>query len=246
MKPIRFFHLDYSVERKPLRLWGISSDMQTGQTRQMKRNSKNVRDRHGLARYAAGLALLAAASAGLACGELANRYGPYDYRTDKDKLQVVHEYHFSADVEFLRSGMNAANVGGELDYVLRAFPNHHRALRAMDMLGRKEKNEHTRGANWRVECYFDRAIRFRKDDAMVRMLYGIYLIARDRKKDGITQLRTAEKLGASGANFHYNLGLAYFDLGDHEVALEHAKKAYGLGFPLPGLKDKLKRAGKWR
>jgi tetratricopeptide (TPR) repeat protein len=198
-----------------------------------------------LASLAAGLGLLVATNVGNACGDLVNPYGPYDYRTDKDKLKIVEQYHFSADVELLRSGMSG-QLGGDMDYTLRAFPNHHRALHSMDLLARKEKNEQPRGAKWRVECYFDRAIRFRKDDAMVRMLYGIYLVSHDRKKEGIEQLRSAEKLGAKGANFHYNLGLAYFDIGDHDAALEHAKKAYDLGFPLPGLKDKLKRAGKWR
>jgi tetratricopeptide (TPR) repeat protein len=211
----------------------------------MKHRIIDVLSRRGLAHLAFALALSFAATWAYACGELTNGYGPYDYRSDKDKLKVVHDYHFSPDVEFLRAGMSGY-IGGDLDYILRAFPNHHRALRSMDLLGRKEKTEHPRGTRWSVECYFDRAIRFRKDDAMVRMLYGIYLVARDRKKDGVDQLQAAEKLGASGANFHYNLGLAYFDLGQHEAALVHAKKAYDLGFPLPGLKDKLKRAGKWR
>jgi tetratricopeptide (TPR) repeat protein len=211
----------------------------------MKHHLMHVLSRQRLASLAAGLGLLAATSIGYACGDLANGYGPFDYRTDKDKLKVVHEYHFSPDVELLRSGMSG-HIGGDLDYILRAFPNHHRALRSLDMLGRKEKTEHPAGTRWSVECYYDRAIRFRKDDAMVRMLYGIYLVSRNRKNEGVEQLRAAESLGASGANFHYNLGLAYFELGQHDAALQHAKKAYDLGFPLPGLREKLKRAGKWR
>ncbi len=187
-----------------------------------------------------------AVSAGNFCGDLVNSYGPYDYRRDKEKLKIVEQYHLNADVEFLRRGMSTINVGGDLDYILRAFPNHHRALRAMDNLGRKEKANKTRGATYTVECYFDRAIRYAKDDAMVRMLYGMHLISRDRKKEGIEQLRAAETLGSSSANFHYNLGLAYFDVDQFESSLDHAKKAYEKGFPLPGLRDKLKRAGKWR
>lgn len=180
------------------------------------------------------------------CGELAFGYGPYDYRRDKDKLKVVEQYHLNADVEYLRSGMSSAFPGGDLDYALHTFPNHHRALRAMDMLGRKEKSAQPKGARYSVECYFDRAIRFAKDDATVRMLYGVHLVARNRKKEGIEQLKAAESLGATSANLHYNLGLAYFDVGQHDSALEHAKKAYDMGFPLPGLREKLKRAGKWR
>ena len=32
----------------------------------------------------------------------------------------------------------------------------------------------------------------------------------------------------------------------YDKALASAHRAYGAGFPLPGLKNKLKRAGKWR
>lgn len=31
-----------------------------------------------------------------------------------------------------------------------------------------------------------------------------------------------------------------------EKSLESAQRAYALGFPLPGLRDKLKRADKWQ
>jgi tetratricopeptide (TPR) repeat protein len=211
----------------------------------MKHRIIDVLSRRRLSHITVALGLSFAASWGYACGDLTNGYGPYDYRSDKDKLKVVNDYHFSPDVEFLRAGQSG-HIGNDLDYVLRAFPNHHRALRSLDLLGRKSKTENPGGTHWSVECYFDRAIRFRKDDAMVRMLYGIYLVSRTRKNEGIAQLRAAETLGASGANFHYNLGLAYFELGQHDAALQHAKKAYDLGFPLPGLRDKLKRAGKWR
>ena len=33
---------------------------------------------------------------------------------------------------------------------------------------------------------------------------------------------------------------------EYEKASAHAQKAYALGFPLPGLKNKLKAAGKWK
>jgi hypothetical protein len=38
----------------------------------------------------------------------------------------------------------------------------------------------------------------------------------------------------------------YFDLKDYDKSLEHAQIAYAQGFPLPGLKHKLQKAGKWR
>jgi len=42
------------------------------------------------------------------------------------------------------------------------------------------------------------------------------------------------------------MGLIYFDLKDYDKALSFAHRAYGSGFPLPGLRDKLKKVGKWQ
>jgi hypothetical protein len=36
------------------------------------------------------------------------------------------------------------------------------------------------------------------------------------------------------------------DFGEPDRALEHAHRAYALGYPLPGLRNRLKRAGAWR
>lgn len=45
------------------------------------------------------------------------------------------------------------------------------------------------------------------------------------------------------AELQYALGLSYLDAKQYEQAREHATKAYELGYPLPGLRDKLKAAG---
>ena len=50
--------------------------------------------------------------------------------------------------------------------------------------------------------------------------------------------------GAS-AEIHYFLGLTSIALGDYDAALEQAREAYSRGYPLPGLRDKLKSAGRW-
>jgi hypothetical protein len=52
-------------------------------------------------------------------------------------------------------------------------------------------------------------------------------------------------LGEDNPNTNYNIGLIYFDLKDYEKSLSFAQRAYGSGLPLPGLRDKLKRVGKW-
>jgi tetratricopeptide (TPR) repeat protein len=44
---------------------------------------------------------------------------------------------------------------------------------------------------------------------------------------------------------NYNLGLLLVDMKDYDGAVERAKRAYELGYPLPGLKKKLVRLDKW-
>ena len=180
------------------------------------------------------------------CGGLQNGYGPYDYRSDKDKLSIVEQFHLTSNVISLTSAQSAGSVGGDFDYVLRAFPNHHVALNAMFRLGDKEKLPKPRGAKYSVECYFQRALRFQNDDAIVKTIYAAYLAKHGKSTEALNQLIEAAQLGEENANVIYNTGLIYFDLKDYEKSLSYAHQAYRLGFPLPGLRDKLKRAGKWR
>ena len=179
------------------------------------------------------------------CGDLQNHYGPYDYRTDKGHLTIVEQAHFTPWVENLTRG-NTSTVGDDLGYTLRTYPNHHRALISMMNLGIKLKTARAPGASHTVECFFDRALRFRPDDAVVKMIYANYLSKHGKKDDAIKQLEAAVALGASSPNLDYNLGLAYFEVGDFEKSLQFAHRAYGAGFSLPGLKGKLAKAGKWR
>jgi tetratricopeptide (TPR) repeat protein len=175
------------------------------------------------------------------CGSLENNYGPYDYRSDKDKLRIVEQYHLTPEVVNL-----VGAIGGDLDYTLRAFPNHHVALMAMAKLGEKQKTAKPTGAKFGVECYFRRAVRFRNEDEIVRILYASYLSKAGKRADALSQLNEAAQLGSDNANANYNMGLIFFDLKEYDKALSYAQQAYRLGFPLPGLRDKLKRAGKWK
>lgn len=178
------------------------------------------------------------------CGPIQNAYGPYDYRSDKDKLQIVEFHHLTPQVVSLVSRPSGGN-GADLDYTLRAFPNHPVALMTMAKLGEKEKTAKPAGARYTVECYFQRALRFRNDDAIVRVLYASYLSKAGKRVEALSQLNEAARLGIDSANANYNMGLIFYDLKEYEKALYHAQEAYRLGFPLPGLRDKLKRVGKW-
>lgn len=179
------------------------------------------------------------------CGALANAYGPYDYWVDKDRIGIVIGAHFTSGVETLTQ-QKTGPFGGDIDYTLRAIPNHPRALMTMMKLVERTKMERPPGAQYSIECYFDRAMRFRPKDGTVRMIYADFLAKRGKHKEALEQLETAKELAGDNANLNYNVGLAYVELKDYDKALAHAHKAYALGFTLPGLRNKLERVGKWR
>lgn len=178
------------------------------------------------------------------CGELQNGYGPYDFRTDKDRLSIVTGAHFTPVVEALIKG-SSGYIGGDIDYTLRAIPNHPNALLAMSRLVEKVKNDKPAGANYSIECYFDRAIRFRPDDVMVRMIYTTFLTKRNRKPEAMQQLEIALPLAKDIPFTHYNIGQLYFDLKEYKLALTQAHKAMELGLTWPELREKLSTAGQW-
>ena len=182
------------------------------------------------------------------CGTLrsALQYGPYDARTDLDKLQLVLVPHFPPVVEALIRGDSQRFPGADIDYTLRAIPNYHRALLAMMRLGEREKTDKPRDVRYTVECWFQRAVAFRPDDALVRMLYSTYLNSKSRVPEATSQLEIATGYAKDNAFTHYNIGLHYFDLKNYDRALFQAHKAIALGFQQAELKDQLQRVGKWR
>lgn len=179
------------------------------------------------------------------CGDIDNAYGPYDYRKNPEKAPIVERYHFTPQVEALRKGQSTNRIGGDIDYTLRAFPNHPRALYAMSRYGQMYNVSRVPGARYPIECYFDRALRFTPDDAQVRALYADFLIRARRNDEARKQLEVAETLELS-PHVEYNLGLAWVSLGDNDKALTLAKRAYAGGVQFPALREKLVRAGVWK
>jgi len=183
------------------------------------------------------------------CGVLnpPGQYGPFDYRTATgEQKYLVEVAHFSKENELLIRGTSQIRPGPDIDYTLRAFPNHPRALKSMMELHFRDKIDPPTMMRYTAECWFNRAIRFTPDDAQVRLVYGIYLLRKGEKKAAVEQLETARAGGLASANFQYNLGLAYFQAGDFEKARAQAYKAKEMGYELDGLKNLLAKAGQWR
>lgn len=179
------------------------------------------------------------------CGDLKNAFGPYDYRTiPTTPLNLVEAGHYTPNVEHLITGQSG-RLGGDLDYTLRAIPNHPRALVSITNLAFRDKKDPPTGARYTVYCWFDRAMRLAPDDPKVRTAYGYYLSRKGKYQEAVDEFRYAIELGADDGNTHYNLGLALFSVRDYEAAQKHAKLAEARGFPLQGLKNKLKAANQW-
>jgi tetratricopeptide (TPR) repeat protein len=197
----------------------------------------------------AGLACLVApcatAQVEVDCGNpFSNAYGPFDYRTAApDQKQIVEVNHFTQAVESLHAGITGS-LGSEIDYTLRAFPNHPRALMALIRLGQRDRTNQPKGAHYSIDCYVERAIQFRPDDSVVRQIRGIYYSNQKKYKQAIEDFASVVKQQPDNANAHYNLGLAYFEVKDYEQARREAQLARELGFPLEGLQGKLKSVGK--
>jgi tetratricopeptide (TPR) repeat protein len=69
------------------------------------------------------------------------------------------------------------------------------------------------------------------------------------KQDNVTGalqvLKQADSaLGGKSAEVKYNIGLMQLQLGQVDEAVDSARAAYGLGFPLPGLRNKLEQIGR--
>lgn len=199
-----------------------------------------------LALFATSMSATAQAPSADSCGTLSNGdYGPFDFRKPHHMLAGAEKNHFTPKVERLISGESRYDVGGDLSFLLVMYPNHVRALMAMMRLGEKEKTDKPVGARHEVECYFERALRFRPDDNVVRMIYVLFLSKKSRQAEALQQLKVVADTAGENAFTHYNAGLLYFDLKAYDKAAAQARAAQALGFPRTDLVDKLKAIGQW-
>ena len=199
------------------------------------------------------------------CGSLKNHFGPFDYTDPRmnDNLRLVEVYHFDGVYEqallltnegreSVLKGLTPRNIVAELDYTLRAFPNHHHALYAMSMflyyLKQNAYHKYTEiMQKYRTsDCYYQRAVRFKSDDNGVYTSWGVYLYRTGEIEQAIDKLKKSIELQPKNADAYYTLGLIHLKKKDYIKAEQYAKKAYSQNYPLPYLRDKLKELGVWK
>jgi hypothetical protein len=185
--------------------------------------------------------------------------GPWDYfdqsnqvptgEAPQGRLKLVEHAHYYRNWELINPKWSSRTIAGELLYVLKMLPNHPRALWAASRLekarGPMRNYAFDEGIPFlSADCLFDRALRFRSDVPNIWMIYGMHLHSKGKLTEAKEAYGTAEKLGATDAQFHYNYALLLIETKNLDEAVTHADNAYKQGHPSQGLKNQLKRLGR--
>jgi tetratricopeptide (TPR) repeat protein len=160
-------------------------------------------------------------------------------RKNRIIINKVQKAHLGPGVECLEQARYWC-AHQNLDFVLRWIPNHGRALDLYSQLAI------ARGRPESVIPYLDYALRFDHDNPALPVVYGIHRYRTGDFEAAAERFRQALNRNSESAEAHYHLGLSLAELGRWEAAREHAHRAYDLGYPLPGLREKLRREGEWR
>lgn len=192
-------------------------------------------------------------------------FGPFDYfdiNDPSDKLWVegrlyeIDKIHYGKGKNYLTikptSSSNLRLAASEFDYTLRAIPNHPYALHSVIELEIAAR-QYTQTTNIPrssldlvpPECYLQRALVFRPKQAHIPLLFGLYLHKLGIREQAMKYYQQSLGLQPENAEAHYNTGLLYFDMKDYANSKIHARRAYQLGYPLPGLRKKLVSVGQW-
>lgn len=167
----------------------------------------------------------------------------YDYydRSSYDEalLKNVEWKHLGKGLERMREGLYP-RAFHDARFILNHFPNHPDGLIFLSRLSLLT-GEH----EW-ADDYFPRALQLYPDHGQTHAIYATYLYKRDMLDKAIEHYNRAIDLGHNKPYVNYNLGLAYFDTGKYKEARIHANQAYNNGYPLSGLKDKLRSVDEWR
>lgn len=189
-----------------------------------------------------------------------NGIGPWDYydpinsqpngANPMGNIKRVTNVHLTPGM--LRMEKRASGTfSGDIDYTLRAIPNHPAGL---DLASRLEKRLAQPGAELTnllkyekpkrdTECYFQRAIALAPNRFYTYVMYGIHLHRFGKYDAANNAYARALALGSNTIETNYNYGLSLVKSGRLAEAEQQAKIAYQGGFPLPGLRNMLQQRG---
>jgi tetratricopeptide (TPR) repeat protein len=179
------------------------------------------------------------------CGSLETHYGPFDFRrTTPYSRQIVERAHFNRGVETLTKGITGP-LGGDIWYTLSVYPNHPRALLAMERLAEREKKSTPVNSRYSIDCLYERAMRFKPDDHVVRMLFANFLLKQGKRDEALQHLDYVVTTTAEDPFAQFNAGMLYTDMKLYDKALQQAHKVIAMGLTRPELRDRLTAVGQW-
>jgi Tfp pilus assembly protein PilF len=142
---------------------------------------------------------------------------PHDYfeanssREAKNTLFQVERFHLN-------------DQRADLDFVLRYFPNHPKALL---LIGSKARLQNDPVLAVR---YFEKAVSLYPQHAITHAQYGEFLVSVNKIDAGIEKLKRALAIDPDLAVAHAWLAEAYFKQGKPQLGMESYKKARKLGY----------------
>jgi tetratricopeptide (TPR) repeat protein len=167
-------------------------------------------------------------------------YAPRTTRDEITTLTNVQLYHLGPG----REAMKAARYPQALEqfeFILNYYPNHPVVLRLVSDMCMKARSRYCKIA----EDWFEKGLARNPNAGTTHLLHGFHLHRTRQVKEAVKAYQRAVELQPNSRDAHYNLGLAYADLKEYELANRHAQRSYQLGANMPGLRNRLEKLGKW-
>jgi predicted Zn-dependent protease len=180
---------------------------------------------------------------------LGNRQHPPQVMLVQDETQVEKDYFHAANDRNVKQQLNNAehfhlnksvleNIAtgkykyalGDINFTLKYFPNHPRALQLLTTIAVLSKNRAL------PIPYFEKAIRLYPSHAITHAQYGNYLVVIGDLENGIQKLNHAVYMDPKLTAGHVWLAQAHGKKGDVQAAREARERAKELGYSgsLPG------------
>jgi tetratricopeptide (TPR) repeat protein len=168
----------------------------------------------------------------------------FDYYDEEDRKiggLTVTDVHLTSGQQALRTRWYD-KAYSEAQWVLNQFPNHPQGLILLVQTCEKWQSPRCTG----IDEAFKRAIAINPNAPGTYTTMGIYLHRKHQYAEAIKSFQQALKLDPNSFNAQYNIGLAYFETKQYDLANQYAQRAYALGAPFPALRSKLQQVGHWK
>lgn len=144
---------------------------------------------------------------------------------DPKLLRNVEKYHLTKEKfgKYYQAGQYSSAIR-ELQFVLRYFPNHPKALMYMETIAKITNNQSL------ALSHYKNALKLYPQHALTHAQYGRYLASTGRVQSGIERLQKATEMDPELAVAHGWLAMIYAKSGSTDLARQTARQARKLGY----------------